>query len=224
MRSLLRTRQVQTMLPSVLGGYLHLALTTTSWTLDGKEHLAAYSDGRPGIFAFWHEFLPLMPAVLMVARSFPSYRPIPVHTLVSQHRDGRVIGAVVKRFGIMPILGSSTRGGAAAMRNLLGVLRDGCLIGITPDGPKGPAHQLAPGVAHLAALSGVPIVPCAARSRRSVRLNTWDKMPIPLPFGTGVVVCGAPLTIDRGQWRDSLSAITQALNQVAARADSLCPS
>jgi hypothetical protein len=222
MKSLLRTPQAQAMLAALLGGYLAFALRTTRWTLDGQEHFRPFGAGTPAVFAFWHEFLPLMPGLSLIARKLPFYRPTPIHTLVSQHRDGRFIGAVVRRFGIRPILGSSSRGGAAGLRNLLAVLRQGDLIGITPDGPRGPRRQAAFGVAQLAALSGVPVVPLAARTSRRVQLNTWDRMPVPLPFGRGVVVCGPAISVPRHGWRDAVPTIADALNQVADRAEALC--
>jgi lysophospholipid acyltransferase (LPLAT)-like uncharacterized protein len=223
MKSLLRTSLVQAMLAALLGGYLAFALRTTRWTLDGQEHFRPFGAGTPVVFAFWHEFLPLMPALSLIARKLPFYRPTPIHTLVSQHRDGRFIGSVVRRFGISPILGSSSRGGAAGLRNLLAVLRQGDLIGITPDGPRGPRRQAASGVAQLAALSGVPVVPLAARTSRRIQLNTWDRMRVPLPFGRGVMVCGPAIDVPRNGWRDAVPVIAEALNQAANRAEALCP-
>ncbi|WP_428485669.1 lysophospholipid acyltransferase family protein [Rhodopila sp.] len=210
------------MLAVLLGRYLALALRTTRWTLDGQEHFRPFGAGTPAIFAFWHEFLPLMPALALIARELPFYRPRPIHTLVSHHRDGRFIGAVVQRFGILPILGSSSRGGAAGLRNMLAVLRRGDLIGITPDGPRGPRRQAAFGALQLAALSGVPIVPLAARTSQRMRLDTWDRMPVPLPFGRGVMVCGPAISVPRHGWRDAVPAVTDALNQAADRAEALC--
>jgi lysophospholipid acyltransferase (LPLAT)-like uncharacterized protein len=210
------------MLAALLGSYLSFALRTTRWTLDGQEHFRPFGAGAPAVFAFWHEFLPLMPGLSILARKLPFYRPTPIHALVSQHRDGRFIGAVVRRFGILPILGSSSRGGASGLRNLLTVLRRGDLIGITPDGPRGPRRQAAFGVAQLAALSGVPVVPLAARTTRRVQLNTWDRMPVPLPFGRGVVVCGPAISVSRHGWEDAVPAIQDALNQVANRAEAFC--
>jgi lysophospholipid acyltransferase (LPLAT)-like uncharacterized protein len=221
MKSLLRTPQVQAILASLLGFYLTFALRTTRWTLEGQEHFRPHGAGAPAVFAFWHEFLPLMPALSLIARKLPFYRETPIHTLVSQHRDGRFIGAVVQRFGIQPILGSSTRGGAAGLRNLLAVLKRGDLIGITPDGPKGPRRQAASGVAQLAALAGVPIIPLAARTSRRIQLNTWDRMPIPLPFGRGVMVCGPAIEVPRHGWKDVVPAIADALNAAAVRADQI---
>jgi lysophospholipid acyltransferase (LPLAT)-like uncharacterized protein len=222
MKSLLRTPQAQAMLAAILGFYLTFALRTTRWTLDGQEHFRPQVAGAPAVFAFWHEFLPLMPALVLMARRLPFYRPTPIHALVSQHRDGQFIGNVVRRFGIQPVHGSSTRGGAAGLRSLLAVLRRGEIIGITPDGPKGPPRQAAFGAAQLAALSGVPIVPLAARTTRRIQLNTWDRMPVPLPFGRGVVVCGPAIQITRHDWKTTLPLITEALNLAATRADQLC--
>ena len=210
------------MLAGLLGSYLSFALRTTRWTLDGHDHFHPFGAGAPAVFAFWHEFLPLMPGLSLLAQKLPFYRPTPIHALVSQHRDGRFIGEVVRRFGILPILGSSSRGGAAGLRNLLTVLRRGDMIGITPDGPRGPRHRAAFGVAHLAALSGVPIVPLAARTTRRIQLNTWDRMKVPLPFGRGVVVCGPAISVPRHGWEEAVPAIQDALTRVADRAEAFC--
>ena len=222
MKSLLRTPRAQMALAALLGGYLAFALRTTRWTLDGQENFRPFGSGTPAIFAFWHEYLPLMPALALIARQLPFYRPTPIHALVSQHRDGRFIGAVVRRFGIRPILGSSTRGGAASLRAMLTALRQGELIGITPDGPRGPSHQAAFGVAQLAALSGVPVVPLAARTSVRIQLDTWDRMPIPLPFGRGIMVCGPAISVPRQGWRDAIPTIADALNEVANRTKAAC--
>ena len=222
MKSLLRSRPVRHVLPRLLGRYLSFVLRANRWTLDGAAHLAPHAAGAPCVFSFWHEHLPLIPALVMLARRSPAYRAAPMHTLVSQHRDGRVIGKVVRRFGIEPVFGSSSRGGFAGMRQLLRLLAAGGMIGITPDGPRGPRRRAAEGVAQLAAVAGVPVVPCAARTSRRIVLNTWDRMAIPLPFGHGVVVCGAPILVSRDSWRDAVPAITAAMNQVAERADQLC--
>ncbi len=222
MKSLLRTPQAQAVLAVILGFYLSFALRTTRWTLHGQEHLRPHIAGSPAVIAFWHEFLPLMPTVALIARRLPFYRRVPIHALVSQHRDGQFIGRVVGRFAIRAIHGSTTRGGAAGMRNLLTVLRRGELIGITPDGPRGPYRQAAPGVAQLAAVAGVPVVPVAARTTRRFQLKTWDRMQVPLPFGRGVVVCGPSIQVSRHDWKSALPSIAEALDRAAARADQLC--
>lgn len=222
MKTLLRSGLLQYLMPRLLGRYLRLILRTNRWKLDGAENFAPHCAGAPAVFSFWHEYLPLMPALAMLARDEAKYRPTPIHTLVSQHRDGRFIGTVVRQFGIEPVLGSSSHGGANGLLQLRRLLRQGAMIGLTPDGPRGPRRQAALGVAQLAALAGVPILPCAARTSRRIVLNTWDRMSVPLPFGRGVVVCGPAITVPRDAWREAIPAVTAAMNRVADRADRLC--
>ena len=223
MKKLLRSTLMQALLARLLGRYLHFALRTTRWTLAGQEHFSPFGAGEPAIFAFWHECLPLMPALSLIAQTLPGYRPIPIHTLVSHHRDGQFIGNVVRRFGIEPVLGSSSRGGASGLRNLLVLLKQGDRIGITPDGPRGPRHRAAPGVAQLAAMAGVKVLPCAARTTHRIVLGSWDKMRLPLPFGRGILVCGPAITVPRDDWQAVLPAIEQAMVKALDDADGLCP-
>ena len=222
MKSLLRSEWVQRLLARLLGRYLWLSLHTTRWTLDGAEHFAPHGLGAPAVFGFWHENLPLMPALALLARRSPAYRAVPIYTLVSRHRDGQSIGAVVRRFGIEPVFGSSTRGGGAGLLQLVRLMRAGAMIGITPDGPQGPRRQAAPGMAHLAALAGVPILPCAASTSRRIVLKTWDRMAIPLPFGRGVVVCGPEIVVPRDGWRETVPEIAAAMDRAVERANRLC--
>jgi lysophospholipid acyltransferase (LPLAT)-like uncharacterized protein len=163
-----------------------------------------------------------MPALAILSRRWTGYQSTPIYTLVSQHRDGQFIGAVVRQLGIDIVLGSSSRGGANGLRQLRRLLRRGALVGLTPDGPRGPRRQANHGVAQLAALSGVPILPCAARTSRRIVLNTWDHMLFPLPFGRGVIVCGPTMTVPRDGWRDTLPVIAAAMSIAADRAELIC--
>ena len=98
MLRLLRSAGVQVVLAWVLGAYLHLALRSTRWTLIGGEHLDGHLDGSPVIAGFWHECLPLLPALWPIllrrgATGTPS-------VLISKHRDGRFISTIIRRFGV----------------------------------------------------------------------------------------------------------------------------
>ncbi len=222
MKRLLRTAWFQAALAGVMGGYLSFALRTTRWTIAGEEHFAPHVAGLSAVFAFWHETLPLIPAMCIVAARTPGYRRIPMYTMVSRHHDGQFIGKVVRRFGIEPVLGSSTRGGAAAFRHLLGLLSRGAIIGLTPDGPKGPRRKAASGVALLPAMANVPVLPCAVQMTRKIRTGSWDRMILPLPFGRGVMVFGAPIAVPRAGWEDQVPAIEAAITAALERADRLC--
>jgi lysophospholipid acyltransferase (LPLAT)-like uncharacterized protein len=221
MKRLLRHPLVQELLARLLGFYLAFALRTTRWRVEGLEHLEPFIAKPPVVVAFWHECLPLMPALWIRAQQLPGAGLGREHVLVSLHRDGRFVASVVRRFHVGAVLGSSSRGGASAMRGLLHLLAQDNLVGITPDGPRGPRRQAAAGVAQLAALSGVPVLPCAAQTSRRWVLATWDRMIIPLPFGRGVVVCNPPVAVPRKEWQQTLPAICASLTQAASRAHEL---
>jgi lysophospholipid acyltransferase (LPLAT)-like uncharacterized protein len=217
----LRRPAVQAALARLLGLYLLLALRSTRWTLLGAENFAPHAAGTGAIAAFWHERLPLATMVWLMARDTqPAGRRM--HVLVSRHRDGRFIGAVMRPFRLSIIHGSSSRGGPAALRAMLRVLAGGDHIAITPDGPRGPRRVAAPGVAQLAALSGVPVLPCAAQTSKGWVLKTWDRMVIPRPFGRGVVVCLPAIPVPRDGWAAALPVIQEALDRAAATADAAC--
>jgi lysophospholipid acyltransferase (LPLAT)-like uncharacterized protein len=225
MSLLLRQPAIQASLAWLLGVYLAFALRTTRWTLHGQPHMAPHAAGAPCIVAFWHERLPMMPMLWVLARRDGALGR--VHVLVSRHRDGRFIGEVVRRFDLKLAYGSTdspgkSRGGAAAVRHLVKLLAAGDHVAITPDGPRGPRRSAQAGVAQLAALAGVPILPSAAQCSFRRLLPTWDRMTVPLPFGRGVVVCGAAITVPRDAWQDALPVLEAALNEAAAQADALC--
>lgn len=224
LKARLRRPGVRALLARVLGLYLAFALRTTRWTLEGAEHLAPVVASGRGVAAFWHERLALMPALLARAREgAPGLRAT---VLVSRHNDGRLIGAVMRRFGVAVAHGSSRRdgrdrGGAAGALGLLDAIAQGGIAVITPDGPRGPRRVAAAGVAQLAAWSGVKVLPCAAQTRWRIVLRTWDRMVLPLPFGRGVLVCGAAMEVPRVGWESSVAAIAAALTAAADRADVL---
>lgn len=223
MKRLVRHPAVQTVLAYLLGRYLAFVLSTTRWRLEGEENMAALVAGQPHIIAFWHERLSMMPTLWLMYRRIPGARPRRVHVLVSRHRDGRFIGRVIGRFRIEVVLGSSSSGGAAGLRRMLGLLRDGDLVALTPDGPRGPRRRAASGVAQIAALSGAPVLPCAAQTSGRWVLRSWDRMVIPRPFGRGVVVCRPSIAVGREGWREALPIIGAALSAAADEADRLCP-
>ncbi len=230
LKKLLRSALAQAFTARLVGLYLDLALRTTRWTVVGEEHAAAATAGEPTVAAFWHEQLPMLPALWMHMRRHGAQgRP---RVLVSKHRDGRFIATVVRRFGVVVVHGSSSKdgsardvsekGGAAGMRVLLAVMQAGEHVLITPDGPRGPRRQASPGVAQLAGLSGAAVLPIGAQTSRRRVLPTWDRMLAPLPWGRGVIVCGAPIRVPRLGWEAALPAIEAALNTVADQADALC--
>ncbi|MEO3475001.1 lysophospholipid acyltransferase family protein [Roseomonas sp. CAU 1739] len=220
-KRLIRHPAVQGMLARLVALYLRLVWATTRWTLVGEEHARPFA-GAPIILAFWHERLPL--AALgwrLLARRVPQAGGRRAKVLISRHRDGRLIANAVRPFGIDVVHASSSKGGAAGLRGLARILEAGGVAVITPDGPRGPARVAAPGIAQLAALAGVPVLPCAVASTRMRLAGSWDQMRFPLPFGRGFAVVGAPVTVARDGVEAALPLITAALTEACVQADAM---
>jgi hypothetical protein len=154
---------------------------------DGPQRERERRDER-FILAFWHRHLLLMPY---------AYRGRRISVLVSQSGDGELIARTVARLGIDSSRGSSSRGGVAGMRTLLRKAAEGYDLAFTPDGPRGPAREVQPGVILAAAATGWPILPVAVAATRAKLLRSWDRFLVPLPFARVHFVYGEPLSVER---------------------------
>lgn len=213
---------VRKILVGTIRRYLGFALRTTRWTISVEpeaRRVLTCEDGRTGVVAFWHEVLPLTPALWWWAE--PQNPAMRLHVLISRNQDGRLIADIVGKWRIWSIAGSSDtrgkdKGGAAALRRMRARLRHGGIVAITPDGPRGPRRQAQQGATALAALARRPIVPVGATCL-SIRLKSWDKMIVPLPFGRGYLVCGAPLLLPREKEADPEHSADRLLAEAITR-------
>ncbi len=117
----------------------------------GEAVAARWREGRSSIIAFWHGRQLLLPLAPYGGRG--------LDILISRHRDGELISRAMRSFGFASVRGSTTRGGAAALKGLIERGRAGRDLAVTPDGPKGPRQVAQPGVILLAKTTGLPIVP-----------------------------------------------------------------
>jgi lysophospholipid acyltransferase (LPLAT)-like uncharacterized protein len=210
LKNFLQSASAQTAIAGLAARYLRFVAATTSWRIEGDASLTAFAEGAPCIVAFWHEALPAMPIFWLRAKTrMPA--PLRATVLASRHRDGQLIAAIVKRLGISVVSGSSSKGGAGALRALVTALKSGQHIGLTPDGPRGPRRIAAPGTAQLAAMTGAAILPCAAATSWAIQLKSWDAMRFPLPFGRGRLVCAPFIHITRDSWEAAIPALEAAL-------------
>jgi lysophospholipid acyltransferase (LPLAT)-like uncharacterized protein/tetraacyldisaccharide-1-P 4'-kinase len=142
-------------------------------------------DG-PVIYAFWHEHL--LPLAALHANEG-------IRVLVSRHRDGEIISRLVLRLGYETVRGSSTRGGPAALLEMIRAGQAGHTLAFTPDGPRGPRRRCKPGVIKAAAETGLPIIPVSIAVRRGVRLDSWDRFLIPAPGAMVYASYGPPMWV-----------------------------
>jgi len=143
--------------------------------------------------------------------------------MISRHRDGEFIARAVKLFGIDSVRGSTTRGGAAALRGMVRFFESGAHLAITPDGPQGPRHVVQRGVIELARLTAAPIIPVAYSASRKKIFNSWDHFILPLPFCKVIYVYGEAIFIPRNLSEKELEEkrllVEDRLRQVTAEAD-----
>jgi len=182
--------------PGLIAAAVRLLAATWRVVRVGREELdAALADG-PVVFAFRHgEQL----AVL------GTHAGLPVTALASRSRDGELAARVIERLGFEAIRGSSSRGGLAALAAGRRVLRGGRSLALTVDGPRGPAGEPKPGAAALSRMARAPLCWVKVEVSRAVRLKSWDRFLIPLPFARITVRTGVlPPTQDVEAGTDAL--------------------
>lgn len=219
----LRNPVIQAVLAWTLAQWMRFCFATIRWTYENQQVAEnVWKQGGGVLAVFWHSRIGLSPAC------WPLDRATPAKALISLSADGEFIAKAVARQGFPAVRGSSAnkdktdraKGGSQALRDGLRQLKEGGLA-ITPDGPRGPARQMAEGLPLMAKLSGAPVLFIGMSCSPAIRLNSWDKAVLPLPFGKGAVVWD----LDRYPKDAELAAVaaawTERLTAVEARADAL---
>ena len=209
----------------IAAGYIWFVHATSRWQIVNQDIPQAYWDSdKPFILAFWHG------RILMMPYCWPRGRRM--NMLISRHRDGGLIADTIGWFGLDTVRGSTAKpgrerdkGATAALMEMLRKLKSGEYVGITPDGPRGPRMRATEGVAAVARLAGVPVIPCAFGTRSRRLLSSWDRFVVALPFSRGVFVWGQPIEVPAGARGAVLDAarlqIEAGLNEVTREADRL---
>ncbi len=207
--------------------YIRLVTWTTRWEVVGQDNLdAVLARGCGFIPSIWH-------GRLFMSATFapPGRRTV---AMISNNRDGDLISAIVWRFGVFSVRGSTydhakdrDKGGREAFSGAFEELSErNAVVAITPDGPRGPLMRAQAGIAALSAVTGCPVMPVTFSARRGKLMRSWDRFLVPWPFGRGVIVYGEPLdppaTRDDASieaFRQRIEAETTAITQ---HADDLC--
>lgn len=187
-KRILKSDGVRRVLCRAAALYIRLVWATGRWTVENAP-TRYWDSGETFVLAFWHGH------IMMMVYSWTPRRQM--NMLISQHRDGQLIADTVAPFGIRSIAGSSSKGGAGALRQMVKLLKGGEYVGITPDGPRGPRMHASEGVVATARMAGVPVIPCAFSCRRRKQARSWDRFQIALPLSRGVILWGEPIPVPR---------------------------
>jgi hypothetical protein len=191
-------------------------------TFEGFDEIERrWAERSSVVLACWHGRSLMLPFV---------YRDRQLGILNSAHRDGAIIAHVLEKLGLTVTRGSSSRRGVAGLLGLYRLMRKGVDVALVPDGPRGPAGVVKPGVIVLARDGGRPVVGLSWSASRVFRLASWDRMMVPAPFSRVVVVAARELELapegdnerDCRELEARLKAITRRADQAVGRAPEDC--
>jgi len=180
---------------------LQLWVRTLRYEIDDRAGVIGKPVDQNYIGALWHNRLLIFPFVLR--RFFSNRRGA---ALISASRDGDLLADAIARFGFDVVRGSSSRLGASAILQLTNVLASGRDVVITPDGPRGPAYELGPGIIFLAQKSGAAVLPVNMEYSSCWRLKSWDRFVLPRPFARIRVIIGPPYRVRSANTVDDFEA------------------
>ncbi|QDU20414.1 lysophospholipid acyltransferase family protein [Urbifossiella limnaea] len=164
-------------------------LRARTQAIDPASHPDHVPPGGRVIYSIWHENL-LFPTVHFGRPSMA--------VLVSQHRDGQLLGSLITSLGMGMICGSTTRGGVEAVRKLVDVNAPFRHVAVTPDGPRGPRRVVQHGLVYVASRTGMTVSCVGVGYRRPWRLGSWDRFAVPRPFTAARCVIGAGIVVPPG--------------------------
>jgi len=232
MKSLLRSSFVAALLGRLIWAWMALVAHTVRWTIEvDPAARQAWRDHDGIVVAAWHSRIMILPSGwLRLIRTWKD-RTNRAAMLISLSPDGEAVARALDHLRLHAIRGSAAnkkkrnkdKGGVRAIAEATRLLKSGCAVCITPDGPRGPAEQVSPGAIMIAQRAGAPIVPYALSVNPAWRLKTWDGFIIPFPFTRGAIILGPPIAAPRTAAPEALQAELQArLDEATRRADMLC--
>lgn len=181
-----------------------------------QPRTSPYVANQPNryLYCLWHDM------IVLHTFAAPHYN---LSALVSRHRDGGYLADAMTAIGVHPVRGSSSKGGAAAIKEIVAEL-DGWHVAITPDGPRGPKHKVKPGILWLAAKTGRPIVPTVGVCSNAWKIEgSWTHLTIPKPFSRVLMYGGeffhVPADLDRDSLPRYAEALEQAMEQLERKAE-----
>ncbi len=169
-------------------------------------HLPDNVPPEPFIMASWHGDLLFQPYLYFKLRKKPN-----VSIVISEHFDGQIIARIVSYMRLKTIHGSSTRSGAKVLIAALKTLKNGGDIGITPDGPKGPRHEVADGIVVMAQKTGSKIIVFSCVPKDYWQFKSWDRFTIPKPFTRLDFYASEPLDVTGMTMHDAKALIKETL-------------
>ena len=163
--------------PWLYAGLSRVLFATCRVRVHGAENLArCEAQGKPFVAVFWH-YSVFTAVELIRCRGGRDWA-----AMVSANEDGEFVARILARQGVVAVRGSRNRGGLAALKELISLLRKGYNAAIVADGSQGPSRVMQAGAILLAGKSGAPILPLVVAADRYWVFRSWDRTLLPKPF------------------------------------------
>jgi len=201
----------------LIAGMAFVLIRTVAATLRYKwEDRTGVFQGQPfgpAIYCVWHNRLALS---LIAYFDYLKKRnqTAGLAAMVSASRDGGLLSAVLERFRVQPVRGSSSRRGRQALLELTSWAERSYDLAITPDGPRGPRYAVQDGIISLAQLTGFPIIPVSCNLSWKIVAKSWDRFQIPLPFSRCEIIYEKPIFVARDASAEEREARRKQLEKV----------
>jgi lysophospholipid acyltransferase (LPLAT)-like uncharacterized protein len=192
---------------------LRLYLSFLRVKVVGEEaaHKQFSKYGRVIAAVFHQRFLP----ALAYVTKFRNFKPI---VMISQSSDGELIASLASRLGLVPVRGSSTRGGRDALMAILRALKKNPGVIHIVDGPTGPKGVVKPGLMAMAQVTGAPIFPVIISAEKAWVMKSWDRFLVPKPFSKVTIRWGDPFPVPRGTRPEQLEELRKQVESLMLEA------
>jgi lysophospholipid acyltransferase (LPLAT)-like uncharacterized protein len=163
-----------------------------------QKELSTHSTGS--VLLFWHDSILLSPLIEWAT----ALRPVCV--LISNSRDGDLASEMSRYYRNFSFIRVKHTARATALVESCKLLEEGKCLFITPDGPRGPRHQIKLGALYACQKSGATIIPIVYAASSQKTLSSWDRFKIPLPFSRILLSLLEPVTCPQEGSLDEVGA------------------
>ncbi len=204
----------------LMAGYMRFCFRTSRWDRDGQADMdAVLETGQPVVVIIWHERLAMCPYLFDVDR-------FPLCAVTTYSPIASLGQLVLGRFGLDAVSFDPKGNPMGATRAVVRQVRNGASVALSPDGSRGPPRVAKPFPIPWIRATKAPVFCVAFSVRRGVRLPTWDRALMPLPFTRGTLIArrweyeisATPDEAEIEALRRSLDAAANAVTDAADRA------
>ena len=215
LKKFFRNNYSQSMIAWMISIYIKFCYHTSSWIIKDEsniKHLIA--SKKKLIICFWHSRLLMAPLCWNFSKEF--------YMLISSHADGRLISKAVSHFQISTITGSQRKKKISSTKEIIKKIKNNQIIGITPDGPRGPKMKSKTGISTIANSFQATILPLSYSARFKIKMKSWDEFLFVFPFNKFVIVWGNPINSnDSINDNNHAKIVENELNRITKLSDNL---